>query len=75
MKKLSIFLLLIFHLITSNAQDAIVRKLQQESLRQVEKKDISSDTSKINWKTGAVFSLGIGQGSQSHWAGGGDDFS
>lgn len=74
MIKLSLFSFFVLCMIATEAQDAIVRKLQQESLRQVEKKDIP-DTSKKNWKTGAVFNLGIGQGTQSHWAGGGDDFS
>ena len=68
---------LLFLLITSNAalfaQDAIVRKLQQESLRQI-KRDIP-DTSKKAWVKGGAYSLSIGQGSQSNWAAGGDDFS
>lgn len=56
-----------------SAQDAVVKKLQLESLRQV-KKDIP-DTGWRKWKTGGAFNLSIGQGSQSNWAAGGDDFS
>lgn len=54
-------------------QDAIVRKLQSESLRSI-KKDIP-DTVKHAWKRGIVFGISIGQGSLSNWAAGGDDFS
>lgn len=55
------------------AQDAVVRKLQQESLRQI-KKEIP-DTGRKSWRTGGAYSLSIGQGSQNNWAAGGDDFS
>ena len=55
------------------SQDAIVRKLQTESSRQL-KVDIPDTVIKI-WKAGGTFGLNVGQGSQSNWAGGGDDFS
>jgi len=55
------------------SQDAIVRKLQVESSRQL-KYDIPDSLVKI-WKAGGSFGLNVGQGSQSNWAGGGDDFS
>jgi hypothetical protein len=68
-----LLLLLSISSVVSYSQDAVVKKLQLESLRQV-KKEVP-DTGWHNWKKGGAFSLGIGQGSQSHWAGGGDDFS
>jgi Protein of unknown function (DUF3078) len=55
------------------AQDAVVKKLQQESLKQINKS--IPDSSKANWKMGGSFAVNIGQGSQSNWAAGGDDFS
>ena len=55
------------------AQDAVIRKMQSESLRSV-KKDIP-DTVKHAWKKGLVFSINVGQGTLSNWAAGGDDFS
>jgi hypothetical protein len=55
------------------SQDAVVRKLQVESSRQL-KYDIPDTAIKI-WKMGGSFGLNVGQGSQSNWAGGGDDFS
>ncbi|MEO9004963.1 MAG: DUF3078 domain-containing protein, partial [Ginsengibacter sp.] len=36
--------------------------------------DLKVDSAKT-WKTGGIFNLNIGQGSQSNWAAGGDDFS
>ncbi|MBI3137199.1 MAG: DUF3078 domain-containing protein [Sphingobacteriales bacterium] len=68
-------LFFLFLLATSSvmAQDADVRKLQQESLRPV-KRDIP-DTGNHTWRTGGAYQLNIGQGSQSNWAAGGDDFS
>ena len=55
------------------SQDAVVRKLQVESSRQFTY-DIPDTVVKI-WKAGGSFGLNVGQGSQSNWAGGGDDFS
>lgn len=66
------FLLLIANQ-CSFSQDAIVRKLQTESLRSV-KKDMN-DTTWKTWKKGGVYSISVGQGSLSNWSAGGDDFS
>ncbi|MBK6936197.1 MAG: DUF3078 domain-containing protein [Chitinophagaceae bacterium] len=73
MKRLSLFFFFLFSYVSSFSQDAIIRKLQQESLRQVKKS--VPDTGRQAWKAGLVFALNIGQGSQSNWAAGGDDFS
>ena len=70
------FFLFCFLLLSSSivmSQDAVVRKLQVESSRQL-KYDIPDTIVKI-WKAGGSFGLNVGQGSQSNWAGGGDDFS
>ena len=55
------------------AQDAVIRKLQSESLRTI-KKDIP-DTATRAIKQGGTYSLAIGQGTLSNWAAGGDEFS
>ncbi len=68
-----LFFISLFSSATVLSQDAIVKKLQLESLRPV-KKDIP-DTGSKKWRTGGAFNLSIGQGSQSNWAAGGDDFS
>lgn len=65
-----LFLLLPF---TIAAQDAIVKKLQQESSRNINK--AIPDTAKIKWTAGGSLAANIGQGSQHNWAAGGDDFS
>jgi len=73
MNRSVLILLLLVISVNMHAQDAIVRKLQMESLRQI-KRDVP-DTGKKAWITGGAYSLSIGQGSQSNWAAGGDDFS
>lgn len=73
MRRINALLVLLFTSTLSFSQDAIVRKLQAESLRPV-KKDVS-DTSWKTWKKGGVYSISIGQGSLSNWSAGGDDFS
>lgn len=76
MKKYNRLLLLVslfLVAIPAFSQDAIVRKLQAESLRSI-KKDIP-DTVKHAWKRGVVFGVNVGQGTLSNWASGGDDFS
>lgn len=73
MNRSVLLLLLLLLSAGTRAQDAIVRKLQMESLRQV-KKEVP-DTGKKTWRTGGAYTLSIGQGSQSNWAAGGDDFS
>ena len=73
MKKITGFLLFVFFAHHSFSQDLSIRKLQSESVRTI-KKDIP-DTTINNWKSGAIYSISAGQGSQSNWAAGGDDFS
>ena len=53
-------------------QDPTVKDLQANATKEIKKEKI--DSGKI-WKTGGLFTLNIGQGSQSNWAAGGDDFS
>lgn len=55
-----------------NAQDENVKDLQSSATKEIKKEKI--DSGKI-WKTGGLFNLNFGQGSQSNWAAGGDDFS
>lgn len=70
----SVFLsVIVLTTIIGHTQDAVVRKLQQESLRAV-KRDVP-DTGRKAWHRGGAYSLSIGQGSQNNWAAGGDDFS
>jgi len=73
MNRITLFYILLLTSSTTFSQDAIVRKLQMESSRQL-KNDIP-DTVLKRWKGGGSFGLSVGQGSQSNWAGGGDDFS
>lgn len=54
------------------AQDAIVIELKNTVNRDLKKEKL--DSGKV-WKTGGTFNLNIGQGSQSNWSAGGDDFS
>lgn len=56
----------------SFAQDQTVKDLQARATKEIKKAAIDSGK---NWKTGGVFNLNIGQGSQSNWSAGGDDFS
>jgi hypothetical protein len=73
MNKIILFCFLLSIAAVVNAQDAIIRKLQTESSRQL-KNDIP-DTAIKKWKAGGSYGLTVGQSSQSNWAGGGDDFS
>jgi hypothetical protein len=73
MKKVTGFLLLTITTLYSYSQDAIVRKLQTETLRAV-KKDMN-DTTWKTWKLGGMYGISLGQGTLSNWAAGGDDFS
>lgn len=68
---LAISLITIGH--SSYAQDETVKGLQSDANKKIDKKD-KIDSAKI-WNTGGLFNLNIGQGSQSNWAAGGDDFS
>lgn len=67
-------LFLSFMAITFNsfAQDQTVKGLQSDAKKEIKKDKL--DSSKV-WNTGGIFNLNIGQGSQSNWAAGGDDFS
>ena len=56
---------------SANAQDASVVNLQQTATKKIK----SSVDSGKTWKNGGIFNFSLGQGSQSNWAAGGDDFS
>ena len=73
MKQTTGIILLSFVSSFAFSQDAIVRKLQAESLRSV-KKDVN-DTTWKTWKLGGLHSIGVGQSSLSNWSAGGDDFT
>ena len=73
MKKITGLFFLSLSYSISFSQDAIVRKLQSESLRPVSK-DLNDSTWKT-WKLGGMYRVSVGQGSQSNWSAGGDDFS
>ena len=72
-KSIFLFVSLLTVSFYSQSQDAVIRKLQTESLRTI-KKDIP-DTVRKSWKSGGTYALSIGQGSLSNWAAGGDEFS
>lgn len=57
---------------TGFAQDQTVKDLQSGANKEIKKDKI--DTSKF-WNTGGIFNFNFGQGSQSNWAAGGDNFS
>jgi hypothetical protein len=57
---------------TALAQDQTVKDLQATTNKEIKKEKIDSNKT---WKTGGLFNLNFGQGSQSNWAAGGDDFS
>jgi len=73
----NIFLIIFFSSIAciqpASAQDAVIRRLQTESLRPVKK--YVPDSLIKKWKSGGNYTLTIGQGSLSNWAAGGDQFS
>ncbi len=54
------------------AQDQTMQDLKAISSKEIKKQKIDSGKA---WKTGGIFNLNFGQGSQSNWAAGGDDFS
>lgn len=62
----------LFSFLSLTAQDPGIKKLQAEALRTVAK---SEHDSLKRWQTGGVYNISIGQGSQTNWAAGGDDFS
>ncbi len=70
---ISIFLMICFastyHI--GMAQDPTLKDLKENATKEIEAK---ADSGKI-WTTGGIFNLTLGQGSQSNWSAGGDDFS
>jgi len=58
--------------LNSLAQDQSVKDLQSAATQEVKKEKIDSGKT---WKTGGIYTLNFGQGSQNNWAAGGDDFS
>lgn len=72
MKKWILWMLLLFSISASNAQDIVVNKLRSETSRTIKK---DSDTSRWTWKKGGLLSANLAQGSLSNWAAGGDNFS
>ena len=56
----------------SYAQDQTIKDLSAGATKEIKKEKIDSGKT---WKTGGLFNLNFGQGSQSNWAAGGDDFS
>ena len=57
---------------SSFSQDKSVKDLQANVTKSTKK--VKIDSGRV-WKTGGLFNLNFGQGSQSNWAAGGDDFS
>lgn len=57
---------------TACSQDKTVKDLQAKVTKNT--KIVKIDSGQV-WKTGGIFNLNFGQGSQSNWAAGGDDFS
>ena len=69
------FIYLVFFIIILNkgfTQDPTVKDMKANASKEIKKDKI--DSGKI-WTTGGIFNLNIGQGSQSNWAAGGDEFS
>lgn len=73
MKQVILSLLLLGNSVLLFSQDPVVKKLQAESTRSINRN--TNDTSKRSWKLGGLYSVSAGQGTLSNWAAGGDDFS
>ncbi|HQV07367.1 MAG: DUF3078 domain-containing protein [Chitinophagaceae bacterium] len=73
MKKITWFLILSFFTIQCFAQDLSIQNLQKESVRKIKK--AIPDSAINDWTTGGIYNINAGQGSQTNWAAGGDDFS
>jgi hypothetical protein len=58
--------------IDSYAQDQTIKDLRTDATKEIKKEKIDSGKT---WKTGGLFNLNFGQGSQTNWAAGGDDYS
>lgn len=57
--------------ISGFSQDPTVKDMQVAAAKAIKKDSVLPKT----WNTGGVFNLNVGQGSQSNWSAGGDDFS
>lgn len=71
---IALFLMIALSSLGNNcfAQDQTVKDLQLDANKEIKKDEL--DSSKL-WNTGGTFNFNLGQGSQSNWAAGGDDFS
>lgn len=73
MKKILVWMFVaVFCVDTAFAQDESLKKIKNETARQVGEE---FDQTFTNWNTGGMFNLNISQGSLKNWAAGGDDFS
>ncbi len=71
-KRVLISLFLVSFNVCGFSQDPTVKELQTHATKEIKKDKL--DSAKI-WHAGGIFNLNIGQGSQSNWSAGGDDFS
>jgi hypothetical protein len=60
-------------LVSVQAQDPTVKKLQEESAKAIAKNP--ADTLPAKWRKGGMYNLNLAQGSLKNWAAGGDEFS
>ena len=58
--------------IAAKCQDEVVKKLKDESSKNVK---VEQDTSKWKWKKGGIINLNLSQASLKNWAAGGDEFA
>lgn len=70
----AIFVVCLLLAVNVFAQDQTIKGLQGESTSKNIIKD-PNDTTKKNWKTGAILSFNLSQASLSNWAAGGDNFA
>ena len=73
MKRIILICATAFVAFVAVAQDKTVKDLQSQAGKGITKDP--ADTIPKVWKTGGIFTLNVGQGSLSHWVGGGDKFS
>ncbi len=72
LRRLALLISFIMFYFISFAQDPTLKELKKVTSKEIKKEKL--DSGKI-WHTGGVFNLNVGQGNQSNWAAGGDDFS
>ncbi len=72
MRKSLLFILLVFMINLTFAQDVVVAKLRSETSRSIKH---DADTSVWNWKQGGMYNFNLSQSSLSNWAAGGDNFN